>query len=66
MKKTIMFAILVSLLLALTSCSGSSGYNGGYEQWKKDNNYGQKNNSNDRYFSNDEISDFVNSYGGKW
>ena len=65
MKKIILLAILATILMALTGCS-SSGYNGGYEQWKKDNNYGQKNDSYDRHFSDDEIHDFVNNYGGKW
>lgn len=59
--------LLMIVLVSATSCSSSGGYNGGYEQWKKDNNYGQKNDSSyDRHFSNDEIHDFVNNYGGKW
>ncbi len=67
MKKGFLFVMLAILIMVLTSCSSSGGYNGGYEQWKKDNNYGQTNNSSyDRHFSNDEIHDFVNNYGGKW
>lgn len=59
MKKLSVIVLLITLLLALTGCSTSNTYNGGYEQWKKDNNY-------DRHYSNDEIKDFVNSYGNKW
>lgn len=67
MKKMVLFVSLATLLMVLSSCSSSGGsYYGGYEQWKKDNNYGQKNESYDRHYSNDEIHDFVNSYGGKW
>lgn len=60
MKKFTIAALLCALLLTLASCSdSSSSYNGGYEQWKKDNGY-------DRHYSDDEISDFVNGYDGKW
>ena len=59
MKKTIALTLLLILLLSLAGCSSSYTYSSGYEQWKKDNNY-------DRKYSNDEIKDFVNNYGGKW
>ncbi len=61
MKKAAILITLFTVLFTLSSCSSSgyTGYNGGYEQWKKDNHY-------DRHFSNDEIHDFVNNYGGKW
>lgn len=60
MKKLTVASILFDLLLTLAGCSdSSSSYNGGYDQWKKDNGY-------DRHYDNDEIHDFVNSYDGKW
>lgn len=60
MKKFTIAAILLALVLTLAGCSdSSSGYNGGYEQWREDNGY-------DRHYDDDEITDFVNSYGGKW
>jgi len=60
MKKLAIASILFALLLTLAGCSdSSSSYNGGYDQWKKDNGY-------DRHYDNDEIYAFVNSYDGKW
>ena len=59
MKRLALVAVLLAMLLMLTGCGSSYSYTSGYEQWKKDNNY-------DRKYSNEEITDFVNSYGNKW
>ena len=52
MKKIGFIALIAALLLALSSCSDSgSGYS--YSDY-------------DGYYSNDEITNFVNTYDGKW
>ena len=54
MRKFTMILAILALMLSLAGCSDSSS------------SYGQQKKNNDRHFDNQEITDFVNSYDGKW